>query len=67
MCKQKTNKQKKPKKNHSTAIYGAMGEGDEDEQGAHQFILIWIMAQQCNAIKWEWLFSKGVLRSLQEP
>lgn len=44
-----------------------MGRGDEEEHGAHQFISIWIMAQQCNAIKWEWLFSGGVRRSLREP
>lgn len=27
---------------------------------------LWIMAQESNAINWEWLFSKGVLRSLRE-
>lgn len=30
-------------------------------------ILIRIMAQQSNVIKWEWLFSRGALRSLREP
>lgn len=43
-----------------------MENGDEKEQGDHQFISIWIMAQESNAIKWEWLFSRGVLRSLRE-
>lgn len=63
MCEKK----KKKRKKHSIAIYRAMGKGDEKEQGNHWFISIWIMAQECNAIKWEWLFSRGVLRSLREP
>lgn len=33
----------------------------------HQFISIWITAQESNAIKWEWLLSEGSLRSLGEP
>ena len=63
MCKT----EKKRKKTEPVAIYGAMGKGDEKEQGDHQFISIWITAQKSNAIKWEWLFSRGVLRSLREP
>lgn len=40
--------------------------GDEKRAADHHFILIWIMAQKVNAIKWEWLFGKGVPRSLGE-
>lgn len=60
-------KKRKKKNTHTIAIYGAMEKGDEKEQGDHQFISIWIVAQESNAIKWEWLFSRGVLRSLREP
>lgn len=55
------------KMTHSVEFYGAMEKGDEKEQGDHWFILIWIMAQESNAIKWEWLLSRAVLRSLREP
>lgn len=48
--------------------WGGGGVGrDEKELGDHRFILIWIVAQKSKAIKWEWLFSKGVLKSLGEP
>lgn len=58
---------KQKKMTHSVEFYGAMEKGDEKEQGDHWFILIWIMAQESNAIKWEWLLSRAVLRSLREP
>lgn len=62
----KPKKKKKTEKTLPIAIYGAMEKGDEKEQGDHQFISIGIMAQESNAIKWEWWFSRGVLRSLRE-
>lgn len=71
MQKQSREKNVQNKKKRETtdpnAVYGAMEKGDEKEQGDHQFISIWITAQESNAIKWEWLFSRGVLRSLGEP
>lgn len=42
-------------------------EEKKGKEGDHQFISIWIMAQESNAIKWERLFSRGVLRSLRQP
>lgn len=44
-----------------------MENADEKELEDHQFISIWITAQESNAIKWEWLLSEGSLRSLGEP
>lgn len=63
----KERKKRRKKKTDPIAIYGAMEKGDEKEQRDHQFISIQIKAQESNAIKWEWLFSRGVLRSLREP
>lgn len=59
---------KKEKKQNPIAIYGARGEGRwKKKQWDRQFISMWITAQESNAIKWEWLLSRGVLRSLREP
>lgn len=61
-------KKKKRRRKHEARIPISRGvkKGDEKEQ-EDQFILTWITEQPSNVIWREWLFGRGVLRSLREP